>query len=40
MKKKRMSVNARKDKKMFAKTAAKTKRVNVRPGEWRGGIML
>lgn len=28
------------DKKYFTKTASKTKRINVRPGEWRGGIML
>ena len=40
MKNKRMPLHAGKDKKIFTKTAVKTKRVNVKPGEWRGGIML
>lgn len=30
----------RKDKKVFAKTAGKTKAINISPGEWRGGIKL
>lgn len=37
---KRKRVNKRRDKKMFTKTALKTKKINVSPGEWRGGIML
>ncbi len=37
---KRMRVKRRKDKKVFAHTAGKTKAINVRPGEWRGGIRL
>lgn len=32
--------NKKADKKYFTKTATKTKRINVSPGEWRGGIML
>lgn len=37
---KRMKVPKRKDKKIFSKTASKTKRINAYPGQWRGGIML
>lgn len=29
-----------KDKRVFKNTANKTKDINVRPGEWRGGIRL
>uniref|UniRef100_A0AAU8AWW7 Uncharacterized protein n=1 Tax=Dulem virus 172 TaxID=3145649 RepID=A0AAU8AWW7_9VIRU len=36
----RMRVRRRKDKRVFSRTAAKTKAINVRPGEWRGGIRL
>lgn len=32
--------NKKRDKKYFTKTALKTKKINVSPGEWRGGIML
>lgn len=38
MRRRRMS--RRKDKRVFARTAGKTKRINVKPGEWRGGIRL
>lgn len=38
MKRKRMK--RRKDKKVFSRTAAKTKDINVKPSEWRGGIRL
>ena len=38
MKRKRMRRS--KDRKIFSRTAAKTKDINVRPGEWRGGIRL
>lgn len=37
---KRSSVKKGKDKKIFTRTATKTKKINVRPGQWRGGIML
>lgn len=37
---KRKKVPKKKDKKIFTKTAQKTKKINVKPGEWRGGIML
>lgn len=37
---KRRSVRARKDKRIFTASAKRTKRINVNPGEWRGGIML
>ena len=40
MKKMRTPVKAKKDKKIFSRTAGKTKRINIRPGEWRGGIRL
>lgn len=40
MKRKRAPVRAAKDKRVFRKTASKTKRINVSPGQWRGGIML
>lgn len=40
MSKKRRKVKPSKDKKIFTKTANKTKRINVSPGQWRGGIML
>lgn len=40
MKKKRTKVKPVKDMKVFKKTANKTKKINVKPGEWRGGIML
>ena len=36
----RMKVKARKVKRIFSHTAGKTKAINVRPGEWRGGIRL
>lgn len=38
MRRKRMS--RRKDKRVFSRTAGKTKQINVKPGEWRGGIRL
>lgn len=38
MRRKRM--RRRKDKRVFSRTAGKTKQINVRPGEWRGGIRL
>lgn len=38
MKRKRM--RKRRDRKVFAHTAGKTKRINVNPGDWRGGIRL
>lgn len=38
--KKRKPVKKKKDKKIFAKTANKTKSINIRPGQWRGGISL
>lgn len=37
---KRKPVKKRRDKAMFTKTAKKTKRINIKPGQWRGGIML
>ena len=37
---KRRAVKAGKDHRIFNKTAVKTKRINIRPGHWRGGIML
>lgn len=37
---KRKPVKKSVDKKVFTKTAVKTKKINVRPGQWRGGIML
>lgn len=37
---KRKPVKKSKDKVMFTKTAKKTKRINIKPGQWRGGIML
>lgn len=37
---KRSRVNKRRDKKYFSSTAKKTKRINIAPGQWRGGIML
>lgn len=37
---KRKPVRKNLDKKIFARTANKTKRINVAPGEWRGGIYL
>lgn len=38
MRRKRM--RRRKDKRVFSRTAGKTKQINVKPGEWRGGIKL
>jgi hypothetical protein len=38
MRRKRM--RRRKDKRVFSRTAGKTKQINVKPGEWRGGIRL
>lgn len=38
MRRKRM--RKRRDKKVFSHTAGKTKRINVSPSEWRGGIRL
>jgi hypothetical protein len=38
MRRRRMS--RRKDKRVFSRTAGKTKQINVKPGEWRGGIRL
>lgn len=38
MRRKRM--RRRRDKRVFARTAGKTKRINVEPGQWRGGIRL
>lgn len=40
MKKPRAPVKVKKDKKVFEHTASKTKRINVHPGQWRGGIRL
>lgn len=40
MAKKRRPVKKYKDKKVFTRTANKTKKINVRPGQWRGGISL
>lgn len=37
---KRMRVKKIKDKKIFARTSGKTKAINVRPGQWRGGFRL
>lgn len=37
---KRKPMKRRKDKRVFSKTATKTKDINVKPGEWRGGIRL
>lgn len=37
---KRRHVKKKKDKKIFSKTASKTKQINVSPGEFRGGIRL
>lgn len=39
MKRKRMR-NKKRDRRIFSKTAGKTKRINVAPGEYRGGIRL
>jgi len=36
----RKSMRRRKDKRVFSRTAGKTKQINVKPGEWRGGIRL
>lgn len=36
----RKRANPRIDKKIFSRSANKTKRINIRPGQWRGGIML
>ena len=40
MRRMRAPVRVKKDKKVFSKTAGKTRRINIRPGEWRGGIRL
>lgn len=40
MKNKRMRVKPRKDKKVFAHTANKTKSINITPKNMRGGIRL
>lgn len=40
MKRKRMPTKKRKDKRVFSHTAKNTKAINVRPGQWRGGIRL
>lgn len=37
---KRKSTKKRKDKRIFASTAGKTKKINVAPSEYRGGIRL
>ncbi len=37
---KRKPTKKRKDKRIFARTAGKTKRINVAPSEYRGGIRL
>lgn len=37
---KREKVKPKKDKKIFSRTAAKTKKINITPGQWRGGIRL
>lgn len=36
----RSDVNNKVDKKIFARTAAKTKKINVKPTSMRGGIRL
>lgn len=36
----RRRMGRRKDKRVFSRTAGKTKQINVKPGEWRGGIRL
>ncbi len=40
MEKNRSPVKPKKDRKIFEKTSKKTKAINVRPGQWRGGIRL
>lgn len=40
MAKKRRPVKKGKDKRVFSKTARQTKKINIKPGQWRGGIML
>lgn len=40
MKNKRMPVKPKKDKKVFKHTAAKSKAINITPGNLRGGIRL
>lgn len=40
MPKRRKVKNKNADKRYFTKTASRTKKINVKPGEWRGGIML
>ena len=40
MKRIRQKVRPGKDRKIFSRTAGKTKRINILPGEWRGGIRL
>lgn len=37
---KRKKMRKRKDKRVFSKTAGKTKKINVNPSEYRGGIRL
>lgn len=37
---KRKKVNPRKDKKIFTNTAAKSKKINIKPITMRGGIRL
>lgn len=40
MAKRRKKMSPGKDKRYFTATAKKTKRINVKPGQWRGGISL
>lgn len=40
MRRMRSPVKKRKDKRIFSRTAGKTKNINIKPGEWRGGIKL
>lgn len=36
----RMRVRKNKDKRVFSRTAGVTRDINIRPGQWRGGIRL
>lgn len=40
MAKRKRVKNKSRDKKYFSATARQTKKINIRPGQWRGGIML
>lgn len=38
--KRRVKMKPKRDQKYFTKTAKKTKQINIKPGQWRGGISL